>query len=64
MLAAHLGQDTFLLGVSNYLKAHEYGNATTKDLWDALSAASGENVNDFMDVVSIFRKTRSPRDKC
>lgn len=49
MLAAHLGTDTFLLGVSNYLKAHQYGNAKTKDLWSALSQASGQDVVGFMD---------------
>lgn len=26
MLSAHLGVETFLTGVSNYLKAHTYGN--------------------------------------
>ena len=25
MLSAHLGQEVFLQGVSNYLKAHSYG---------------------------------------
>jgi len=49
MLAAHLGADTFLLGVSNYLKAHKYGNAKTSDLWSALSQASGQDVDAFMD---------------
>ncbi|KAK4989358.1 hypothetical protein LTR66_007080 [Elasticomyces elasticus] len=49
MLSAHLTVDTFLLGVSNYLKAHKYGNATTKDLWSALSEASGQDVNAFME---------------
>jgi aminopeptidase N len=29
MLANHLGQEIFLKGVSNYLKAHAYGNAKT-----------------------------------
>jgi aminopeptidase N len=29
MLANHLGQETFLKGVSNYLKTHAYGNAKT-----------------------------------
>ncbi|KEY70322.1 hypothetical protein S7711_06798 [Stachybotrys chartarum IBT 7711] len=48
MLANHLGTDTFLKGVSNYLKAHAYGNAKTKALWDALSEASGKDVNDIM----------------
>jgi len=49
MLSAHLGTDTFLRGVSDYLKAHTYSNATTNDLWSALSKASGEDVNSFMD---------------
>lgn len=49
MLAAYLGDDVFLLGVSNYLKAHAYGNATTTDLWKALTEASGKDVTSFMD---------------
>jgi aminopeptidase N len=49
MLAAHLGLEIFLTGVSNYLKAHSYGNATTKDLWTALSHASGQDVNALME---------------
>ena len=49
MLSGHLGVETFLLGVSNYLKQHSYGNATTNDLWAALSEASGKDVPSFMD---------------
>ena len=49
MLSSHLGQDTFLQGVSAYLKKHAYGNATTNDLWSALSEVSGKDVNGFMD---------------
>jgi aminopeptidase N len=49
MLAAHLGQETFLRGVSNYLKEHTYSNATTQDLWSALSNASGQDVNALME---------------
>ena len=49
MLAAHLGLQAFLEGVSNYLKAHAYGNATTTDLWSALSHASGQDVNALVD---------------
>ncbi|MCJ1345079.1 hypothetical protein MMC31_003284 [Peltigera leucophlebia] len=49
MLSSHLGVSTFLSGVSDYLKKHQYGNATTNDLWEALSKASGKNVNEFMD---------------
>ncbi|KKO99552.1 glutamyl aminopeptidase [Trichoderma harzianum] len=48
MLANHLGVETFLKGVSNYLKAHKYGNAKTKALWDSLAEASGKNVNEIM----------------
>lgn len=49
MLSNHLSVQTFLSGVSDYLKAHAYGNATTNDLWAALSKASGKDVNTFMD---------------
>jgi aminopeptidase N len=49
MLSTHLGTETFLEGVSNYLKAHKYANAKTSDLWTALSEASKQDVNTFMD---------------
>jgi aminopeptidase N len=49
MLSADLGTEIFLLGVSNYLKAHKFSNATTNDLWSALSEASGKDINSFMD---------------
>lgn len=49
MLSTHLGRETFLQGVARYLKAHAYGNATTNDLWSALSQASNQDVNNFMD---------------
>lgn len=49
MLASSLGVETFLKGVSDYLKAHTYSNAKTDDLWAALSKASGQDVNAFMD---------------
>ena len=48
MLSDHLGKEVFLSGVSDYLKDHAYGNATTNDLWGALSKASGKDVNSFM----------------
>jgi aminopeptidase N len=47
MLSAYLGVETFLKGVSNYLKKHAYSNAKTTDLWSALSDASGKDVNAF-----------------
>ncbi|KAH8691108.1 peptidase family M1-domain-containing protein [Talaromyces proteolyticus] len=49
MLSSYLGQETFLRGVSDYLKKHAYGNATTDDLWSALSKASNQDINAFMD---------------
>ncbi|KAL7777303.1 hypothetical protein CFE70_007726 [Pyrenophora teres f. teres 0-1] len=50
MLSAHLGEKVFLQGVADYLKANQYSNATTNDLWSALSKASGQDVNSFMDL--------------
>ena len=44
-----IGEDVFLRGVSIYLKRHLYGNATTRDLWSALSEASGVDVPAIMD---------------
>ncbi|KAF2861216.1 aminopeptidase-like protein [Piedraia hortae CBS 480.64] len=48
MLASYLGVDVFLKGVAAYLAKHQYGNATTNDLWAALSKASGQDVAAFM----------------
>ncbi|KAK6351095.1 hypothetical protein TWF718_004268 [Orbilia javanica] len=50
MLSSALGQETFLKGVSNYLKKHTYANATTDALWSALSEASGQDVNSIMNL--------------
>lgn len=50
MLANHLGVEVFLRGVSEYLKANAYGNARTDHLWAALSKASSQDVNAFMDL--------------
>ncbi|PKY03975.1 putative aminopeptidase [Aspergillus campestris IBT 28561] len=49
MLSNHLGQEVFLRGVAEYLKTNAYGNATTSDLWSALSKASNQDVTSFMD---------------
>ncbi|KAK9764313.1 hypothetical protein K7432_008285 [Basidiobolus ranarum] len=48
MLSAFLGEEVFLKGVRAYLKKHEYGNASTQDLWDSLSQESGHDVGKFM----------------
>ena len=50
MLEQHIGPDVFRDGVRSYLKAHEYGNTVTADLWDALEDASGAPVRDMMDT--------------
>ena len=48
MLSSYLTVNVFLQGVSSYLKMHAYGNASTNDLWSALSEVSGQNVEAFM----------------
>ena len=48
MLSRMLGEDVFLRGVSIYLKKHLYANAVTKDLWDGISEASGQDVAKIM----------------
>ena len=40
MLAAYVGEDRFLKGVSIYLKKHTYKNSVTKDLWEGIQAAT------------------------
>lgn len=37
MMQMFLGEKSFQLGVSNYLKKHEYKNAKQDDLWAALT---------------------------
>jgi puromycin-sensitive aminopeptidase len=50
MLEQYLGRERFRDGVRTYLKAHQYGNTETTDLWDAIeSAADGEPVRALMD---------------
>jgi aminopeptidase N len=44
MLEAYLGEDTFRTGIRGYVKARAFSNATSGDLWKALSAASGRDV--------------------
>ncbi|MCW2267045.1 aminopeptidase N [Gluconobacter cerinus] len=44
MLEGWLGEDKFRDGMRAYMKAHAFGNATSQDLWNALSSTSGEDV--------------------
>jgi aminopeptidase N len=45
MLENYMGADTFRDGVRRYIKARAFSNATTADLWQALSSASNQDVN-------------------
>lgn len=45
MISTQLTDKIFVKGVANYLKNHSYANATTLDLWAALSDVSGIDVN-------------------
>ena len=47
MLEAYLGEDTFRDGVRAYLKTHAYSNASSADLWYALTAAAKKDVAAF-----------------
>ena len=40
MLEAYVGEEQFRLGVSAYLKKHEYNSAEAHDLWQAISEAT------------------------
>jgi aminopeptidase N len=46
MLESFLGADVFREGIRRYMAEHAYSNATTVDLWNALSEASGKPVED------------------
>uniref|UniRef100_A0A914USM4 Puromycin-sensitive aminopeptidase n=1 Tax=Plectus sambesii TaxID=2011161 RepID=A0A914USM4_9BILA len=48
MLFSYLGEEVFRNGLRIYLKKFQYNNATTVDLWDALSSSSGQDVNALM----------------
>ena len=44
MIERWTGAEAFRRGVIAYLRAHAFGNAEGKDLWNALGAASGKDV--------------------
>ncbi|KAI9303207.1 aminopeptidase [Cunninghamella echinulata] len=50
MLSSWLGVETFLAGVRRYVRRHKLSNASTDDLWDALSEQAGVDVSQFMDL--------------
>ena len=50
MLEHFLGEETFRDGLRSYISKHQYGNAVTEDLWNALSANSNANVSKIMNT--------------
>lgn len=50
MVSNYLGEEDFLLGVSNYLKKHMYSNAKGEALWASLDKASGKDVSGLVKV--------------
>jgi puromycin-sensitive aminopeptidase len=49
MIERYLGEEVFAAGIRAYITRHKSGNATRSDLWDALTAASGEPVDTLME---------------
>ncbi len=49
MLEQHIGPTVFRDGVRDYLHAHAYGNADTKDLWVSLGKVADQPVPELMD---------------
>jgi len=44
MIESYLGEEAFRKGVSGYLRRHQFGNASSQDLWQALEDVSGSSV--------------------
>ena len=57
MLETYLGEDKFQKGIQAYMKAHAFANASTTDLWDALSSASGSSA----DSASTKKKSKDSK---
>jgi aminopeptidase N len=49
MVENYLGEETFRKGVHAYLAAHEYGNATAEDFWNAQTEVSHKPVDKIME---------------
>ena len=50
MLEQYLGADRFRDGIRLYLKRHQYANAETTDLWDAIEDSTHQPVRALMDT--------------
>jgi puromycin-sensitive aminopeptidase len=49
MLEQYLGAEVFRQGIARYLRKHEYDNAETTDLWDAIEESAQQPVRTLMD---------------
>ncbi len=49
MMEQYLGEDRFRAGIRRYMAQHQFANAETTDLWDALEEETGEPVRRIMD---------------
>ncbi|XP_031564452.1 glutamyl aminopeptidase-like [Actinia tenebrosa] len=54
MLKNFIGDTAFQHGLQNYLQAHEFSNAETKDLWSMLSKAAKDVNADARDVKEVM----------
>jgi aminopeptidase N len=50
MLQHFIGDEAFQLGLKAYFAKHAYSNTEGDDLWQALSAASGKDIGEFMNA--------------
>jgi len=48
MLLNYIGEEAFRKGLQAYFEKHKYGNTEATDLWEALGAASSEDITQFM----------------
>ena len=49
MLEQYLGPEAFRAGIRRYMREHQFGNADTPDLWNALETETGEPVREIME---------------
>lgn len=49
MLMRYVGEAAFREGLTAYFTKHRYGNTVANDLWESLSAASGQDISAFME---------------
>jgi aminopeptidase N len=55
MVENYLGEETFRKGVHAYLAAHEYGNATAEDFWNAQTEVSHKPIDKIMESMVAQR---------